>query len=136
MQRGDPVTAAGQLGARQQCLAIGFLVSTMVPGIACGPWRDAADAADDACLRSVNSQLMGGRLLSPQPDSPSWREWGAEETSALLARLDGSGLDCRGGLRRGPDLRKELRIRTHLQHQNVEVELWLASRPRVRCCLR
>src|SRR5262245_28070387 len=121
---------------RHHCLSALSLGATVALLAACGLWRDSADAADDSCLSSVSSQLQGGWFLAPEANSHAWREWSADETDGFLARLDPQSLDCRGGLRKGPDLSRELRIRTHLKGQNVEFELWLASRPHVRCCLQ
>ena len=103
----------------------------LAESVACQTWRDAANAADKACLASVMEHV---RPMQIQGEAAEWRDWRADELDELVKRLP-AGLDCQGGLRRGPDLRRELRARTHLKSGRVEAEFWLASRPNVRCCL-
>src|SRR5262245_22974070 len=99
---------------------------------ACG-FQQAADAADAACLASIVQHVQEAHSLKTQGEREAWREWASPEVTALVGRLP-EDLDCRGGWRGGPDLRTDLRARTRLRRDGVEVEFWLASRPTVRCC--
>jgi hypothetical protein len=99
--------------------------------VAWGAWRAAGDAADYSCLVSIVSHLQGRALVNPAGENASWRDWKREEIASTVSALPGP--DCRGGLRRGPDLNSDLRVRTRLNKKGeVELDLWLASRPGVR----